>query len=246
MTRSAFPPEFSALLTARARAALEAGLPRLAGALADPARPFVVMPGCIAPAAAARGLAALEHGMRDVLAPLAAAIPPESIWNQTRSFQERLPKVARMRSAYLGRRGSRAWARAEAAGVIAMLGSGSLRRLGEVLTGRRLSPRIGRQVLCYGPGDYIGPHHDHHPDIPGAREGYLDIHLSFATPAVRRQTLVYARDGHLTETVEVARQGLITAYRLPFWHYTTPLEARHGRAAEARRWVLLASYQFAG
>lgn len=245
MTRSAFPADFAALLTPRARAALEAGMPRLAGALADPAKPFVVLPGWIAPAPAARGLAALERDMRETLAPLAAAIPPESIWNQTRSFQERLPKVARMKSAYLGRRGSRAWARAEAAGVIAMLGSDQLRRLGELLAGRRLSPRIGRQVLCYGAGDYIGPHQDHHPDIPGARDGYLDIHLSFTTPAVRRQLLVYAADGHLTETVEVARQGLITAYRLPFWHYTTPLEVRRGRAAEARRWVLLASYQFA-
>jgi hypothetical protein len=48
------------------------------------------------------------------------------------------------------------------------------------------------------------------------------------TPEVRRQLLVYARDGHLTEVVDVARQGLITAYRLPFWHYTTPLEVAPG------------------
>ena len=233
------------MLVQRARSALERGGRGVAGALADPARPFVVLPGWLDARRCARGLAALETGMLDVLAPLAAAIPPESISNQTRSFQERLPKVARMRSAYLGRRGSRAWARAEATGLIAMLGSDALRRLGELLVGRRLSPRIGRQVLCYGPGDYIGPHHDHHPDIPGAREGYLDIHISFVTPAVRRQLLVYARDGHLTETVDVARHGLITAYRLPFWHYTTPLEAKRGCDDDARRWVLLASYQFA-
>ena len=192
MTGPAFPAEFDQMLTARARAALarasagRAPLP-LAGALADTARPFVVLPGWFDARRLARGLAALESGMQDVLAPLAATIPPESIWNQTRSFQERLPKVARMRSAYLGRRGGRAWARAEATGLIAMLGSDSLRRLGELLVGRRLSPRIGRQVLCYGPGDYIGPHHDHHPDIPGARDGYLDIHISLITPAVRRQ-----------------------------------------------------------
>lgn len=239
------------MLTGRARAALARASdgcapPPLAGALADAARPFVVLPGWLDLRRRARGLAALESELRDVLAPLAASIPPESIWNQTRSFQERLPKVARMRSAYLGRRGGRAWARAEATGLIAMLGSDSLRRLGELLVGRRLRPRIGRQVLCYGPGDYIGPHHDHHPDIPGARDGYLDIHISFVTSAVRRQTLVYAKDGHLTETVDVARQGLITAYRLPFWHYTTPLEAKRGDEADARRWVLLASYQFAG
>ncbi len=240
MTGPAFPAEFDRLLNARAR-----GMQRLAGALADPARPFVVVPGWLDAGRSARGLAALEADLLDVLAPLAAPIPPETIWNQTRSFQERLPKAARLSSAYLGRRGGRAWARADAVGLIAMLGSESLRRFGELLTGRRLSPRIGRQILCYRASDYIGPHHDHHPDIPGARDGYLDIHLSFVTPSVRRQLLVYARDGHLTETVDVARQGLITAYRLPFWHYTTPLEPRRRREADARRWVLLASYQFA-
>lgn len=245
MTDPAFPAQFERLLTPRARAALAAGTPRFAGALADPARPFFVLPGALDARQCARGLAALESGLQDVLAPLAASIPPQSIWGQTRSFQERLPKVARMSSAYLGRRGSRSWARAEECGLIEMLGSDSLRRLGEVLTGRRLSRRIGRQVLCYREGDYIGPHHDHHPDIAGARDGYLDIHISLVTRAVRRQILVYARDGHLTQVVDVARQGLITAYRLPFWHYTTPLEARRGAAGSARRWVLLASYQFA-
>ena len=245
MTAPAFPAQFDRLLTARARAALAAGTSRLAGALSDPARPFIVVPGALDARQCARGLAALETGLADVLAPLAAEIPPQSIWGQTRSFQERLPKVARMSSAYLGRRGSRGWARAEACGLIDLLGSDSLRRFGEMLTGRRLSPRIGRQVLCYRAGDYIGPHHDHHPDIPGARDGYLDIHISLVTPAVRRQLLVYARDGHLTEVVDVARHGLITAYRLPFWHYTTPLEARRGGGEAARRWVLLASYQFA-
>ncbi len=237
------------MLTAQARAALVRGTRAsspLAGALADPARPFVVLPGWLDARRCARGLDSLETGgMRDVLAPLAAAIPPESIWNQTRSFQERLPKVARMSSAYLGRRGGRAWSRAETTGLIAMLGSESLRRFGELLVGRSLRPRIGRQLLCYRAGDYIGPHHDHHPDIPNARDGYLDIHLSLVTRDVRRQLLVYARDGHLTETVDVARHGLITAYRLPFWHYTTPLEPKRGREAGARRWVLLASYQFA-
>lgn len=245
MIQQAFPSEFDRLLTRHARRVLELGSRGVAGALADPARPFVVLPGWLDPRRGACGLAALEAGMLDTLAPLAAAIPPGSIWNQTRSFQERLPKVARMSSAYLGRRGSRAWACAEATGLIAMLGSDSLRRFGELLVGRRLSPRIGRQILCYRAGDYIGPHHDHHPDIPGARDGYLDIHISFVTPAVRRQLLVYAKDGHLTETVDVARHGLITAYRLPFWHYTTPLEPRRGRNGDARRWVLLASFQFA-
>jgi hypothetical protein len=39
--------------------------------------------------------------------------------------------------------------------------------------------------------------------------------------------------------------GGITAYRLPFWHYATPLVAKPGREREARRWVLLGTFLFA-
>jgi hypothetical protein len=102
-----------------------------------------VLSGALDARRCARGLAALESGLRDHLAPLTAAIPPQSIWGQTRSFQERLPKVARMSSVYLGRRGSRSWTRAEGSGLLDMLGSDSLRRFGERLTGRRLSPGSG-------------------------------------------------------------------------------------------------------
>jgi hypothetical protein len=36
----------------------------------------------------------------------------------------------------------------------------------------------------------------------------------------------------------IAGAGMLTAYRLPFWHYTTPLE---GQPA-ARRWVVLGTF----
>jgi hypothetical protein len=31
-------------------------------------------------------------------------------------------------------------------------------------------------------------------------------------------------------------------YRLPFWHYTTPLVAKPGAEDAARRWVLLGTF----
>jgi hypothetical protein len=31
-------------------------------------------------------------------------------------------------------------------------------------------------------------------------------------------------------------------YRLPFWHYTTPLVGRPGKEDAARRWVLLGTF----
>jgi len=31
---------------------------------------------------------------------------------------------------------------------------------------------------------------------------------------------------------------------LPFWHYTTPLVAKRGRAKDAARWVLLGTFLY--
>jgi len=33
----------------------------------------------------------------------------------------------------------------------------------------------------------------------------------------------------------------VSAYRLPFWHYTTPLE---GRGAKAARWLVLGTFLY--
>ena len=68
--------------------------------------------------------------------------------------------------------------------------------------------------------------------------------IGLATPAVASQWLVYEQDGHFSAMADVNTVGGITAYRLPFWHYTTPLQARRGREAEARRWVLLGTFLY--
>ena len=36
--------------------------------------------------------------------------------------------------------------------------------------------------------------------------------------------------------------GGVTCYRLPVWHYTTPMVAKRGREGDARRWVLLGTF----
>ena len=63
-----------------------------------------------------------------------------------------------------------------------------------------------------------------------------------ATPAVAHQWLVYAQDGHFSEMTRVSTVGGMTVYRLPFWHYTTPLMAKPRQAEAARRWVLLGTF----
>jgi hypothetical protein len=238
-----FPREFADLLTRRGRRMLDGREAGVTGALG--AAHFVALAGAVdaRKARAARGL--LEAHLAPHLVPLAQGIPPESITGQTRNHQERLIKTVRVRTAYLERRGARAFRAAERIGLVAMTGGETWHRFAEMLAGRSLDRRSGRQVLCYGPGDYAGPHTDHHPEDPRARDGYVDMHLTLAGPGVAQQWLVYAEGGHFRHVLDVATAGGITAYRLPFWHYTTPLVAKPGRAREARRWVVLGTFRYA-
>ena len=162
----------------------------------------------------------------------------------TESYAELLPKAMRVSTAAFERRRGHAFAAADKIGLDGMLRSASFRAFAERIAGRTLAARWGIQALCYGPGDHAGPHNDHHPDEPAARQGYVDIHLSLTSRAVAQQFLVYAVAGHFTRIEPAARPGRVTAYRLPLWHYTTPLVARRGREAEARRWVLLGTFLY--
>jgi hypothetical protein len=238
-----FPREFADLLTRSGRRMLEGRDADAAGALARGF--FVALAGAVdaAKARAARGL--LETHLAPHLAPLAQGIPPESITGQTRNHQERLIKTVRVRTAYLERRRSQAWRAAERIGLLAMTGSETWHRFAEMLAGRTLDRHSGRQVLCYGPSDYAGPHTDHHPEDPRTRAGYVDMHLTLSGPGVAHQWLVYAEDGHFRHVLDVNTVGGITAYRLPFWHYTTPLVAKPGRAHTAQRWVVLGTFRYA-
>jgi hypothetical protein len=240
-----FPAEFADLLSRKGRRILEGRDAETRDALLDPQRFFVSIRGAIDAGKARAAHALLDRRMRAALSPLAAAIPDGSIWNQTRNYQERLPKTARVRTAFLERRAGRAWKTAEAIGLIAMMRSQSYRAFAAAIAGKPLAEEFGQQVLCYGAGDYAGPHTDHHPEDAAARSGYVDFHISFGSEAVAHQYLVYARDGHFTEMVDVNRPGGITVYRLPFWHYTTPLLPRPGREDAARRWVVLGTFLFA-
>jgi hypothetical protein len=226
-----FPPEFAELLSPRGR--------RFTG---PPADPFFADAGLIDPAKAKAAFALLERALGPVVRPMAHAIPPESITGQTRNYQERLPKTVRVASADIDAARTKATRIADEIGLTDMMRSPSYIEFASKLAGRALDPAFGRQVLRYGPGDYAGPHTDHHPEEPRAKGGYFDLHLTFAGGGVTRQLLVYAKGGHLTETVDVAVPGGVTAYRLPFWHYTTPLE---GKGAKAARWVVLGTFFYA-
>jgi hypothetical protein len=239
------PAEFADLLTPRGRRVLEGRDRAACGAVAPGRPPFVALDGMVDRDKARAAGALLERTLGPLLSAMVRPIPPESIAGQTRNHQERLVKTVRVRTAYLERRGSRAWAAAERSGLIAMTDSDSWRAFAEAVAGRALDPDCGRQLLRYGLGDYAGPHTDHYPEDPVARGGYIDLHLSLGSPGCARQFLVYAAKGHFTEMVDVNTLGGITVYRLPLWHYTTPLQRLSGPRAAARRWVVLGTFLYA-
>ncbi len=239
------PLEFADLLSRRGLSLL-AGRDPLSGSLLDPPTRFVSARDLIDRRQAARVLAVLERSLRPVLKEMALPIPPQTITEMTANYSEWLPKTGRVQTAYLDRRSSASYRVAEEVGLAALLRSSSFRAFAAALSGRPLRAKHGMQVLCYGPGDYAGPHNDHHPEDREARAGYLDVHLSLCPDGVRAQELVYSKRGHFTECIDVVTLGGITAYRLPFWHYVTPLRAKRGHQADARRWVLLGTFLYAG
>jgi hypothetical protein len=241
---SAIPRDFSDLLTPAGRRVLAGRAPGVSGALADPRRRFIALDGMIQKRAAEAVRRLLEREMLPLLQPMAMPISPETIWEMESNYEEWLPKTVRVRTATLENRRAKAYRRAVEIGLIDLLKSPGLVAFAEAVAGRAIKPKGGQQLLCYGPGDYAGPHNDHHPQEKGYEKGYLDIHLSLAGPAVAHQYLVYAKSGHFTELAPVSGLGTITVYRLPFWHYTTPLVSKPGREQEARRWVLLGTYGF--
>jgi hypothetical protein len=242
MPLTKFPAEFEDLLTATGRRVLSG---RTFFDPLTPERPFVALQGLVDAKKAAGCVKLLDRTLRPHLQLMEQPIPPETITQMQANYDEWLPKAARQRTAYFDRKTERAWRAAEEIGLIAMMKSQSYATFAATLAGKALRPKWGIQALCYEPGDYVGPHNDHHPEEPEARDGYVDVHLSFANDAVAHHWLVYAEHGHLSRIESVATMGGVTAYRLPFWHYTTPLVAKPGREHDARRWVLLGTFLYA-
>ena len=235
----ALPAEFEDLLNRAGRRVL-AGTHPLCGALANPRTRFVARDDLLDRAKVARLRRVLEQSLVDTLEPIEKPIPPESLSEMREDYGELLPKTTRARTIFFDSRREPGVKAAEAIGLAQMMRSASFRAFAEALAGRRLAAKWGRQVLRYGPGDYAGPHNDHHPENPAARAGYIDLHLSLCSPGVAHQWLVTSRAGHFSEIVSVARPASLTAYRLPFWHYTTPLVG----TPQAARWVLLGTFLF--
>lgn len=240
-----FPKEFADLLNARGRKLLDGGGGGLDAFRRRGATPIALLEKVIDDDVARRCIATLDRGMYRALKRMYTPIPREALTKMRHNFRESLEKTVRVRTATFNSRSSQALDAAESIGLGQMMHSQSFRRFAEVVVGAPLRRDYWcRQVICYEHGDYSGPHNDHHPEQKTLRNGFVDLHVMFSNEAVASQMLVYEERGYLSASHEVAGRSGIAVYRLPFWHYTTPLVGRRGREGEARRWLLLGSFDF--
>ncbi|HXH40515.1 MAG TPA: hypothetical protein VNN08_17925 [Thermoanaerobaculia bacterium] len=239
-----FPSEFSDLLNKRGRRLL-ANPPRLDVFRSRRTTPIVVFDDLIDDRVARSCIALLDRAMYPVIRRMETPIPREWIASMKRNYSDSLKKTVRVKTATLNSRKSHALDAAREVGLAEMMLSQSFRAFAEAIVGMPVQRnRWGRQVICYEEGDYSGPHNDHHPEDATTRNGFVDLHVMFSNDAVRSQWLVYEERGFLSASHEVSGRSGIAVYRLPFWHYTTPLVARPGRESAARRWLLLGSFDF--
>ena len=239
-----FPEELEDLLTAEGRR-LIADPPRLEALIAKKRTPLVVLDNVIADGVARECIRLLDEAMYPTLRRMHAPIPREALTGMKRNYTEKLPKTVRVRTATFNSTRSRALAAARECGLAQMMTSKSFLRVAQNTTAPPLREDWwARQVICYETGDYSGPHNDHHPERKEIRNGFLDLHIMFANDDVAGQSLVYEDRGFLSAVHDIATRAAIAVYRLPFWHYTTPLMARKGREATARRWLLLGSFNY--
>src|SRR5437660_5065589 len=138
MSRTSIPSEFEDLLSRAGRKVL-AGTHPLCGALADPRTRFLVADDLIDRGKAARLRRLLEEKLEATLEPMERPIPPESIWDMRRDYEERLPKTSRARTIYFESRREAGAKAAERIGLVRMMRSDSSRAFAEALSGRRLA-----------------------------------------------------------------------------------------------------------
>ncbi len=235
-----FPAEFSALLNAKGKRLTGSRPVERPGPAHSPQ--LLLYDGIMERATARSCTRLLDQHIYRLLRPLVDPIPRDSITGMTENYGEMLPKTVCVKTCFLFSPRFQAYGPAHEIGLITMLRSESLQRFAESATGLQLE-RPSPQVICYGTGDYSGPHNDHHPENERVKDGYVDLHIMLGNDAVAHQWLVYEQNRHFQAIRDVNLQGGVAVYRLPFWHYTTPLAAKPGREKDARRWLLLVSFE---
>ena len=203
---------------------------------------FAIFDGVVDRRKAEDSVRILDKNLYEHLAVEQRKIPPESITSMKENYEERLNKTMHIKTAFFRRSSARSYRAAEKIGLLRMMQSSTFTDFAEAVTGLKLDRGLNIQVSCYEHGDYVGPHNDHHPENEDVKDGFVDFHLMFTNNSVAHQFLVYEEKGHFSKIVDVNIQGGVSIYKLPFWHYTTPLAGKSAQESAARRWLLLGSF----
>lgn len=241
-TMKKFPSEFEDLLNANGKRILNSKQ-YPSNFTKKGAIPIEVVNNIIDQDTAAKCIAILDKTVYAKLKPISSKINPDELWGMKKNYTERLSKNLRMKTMEIGGPKSRSYEAAQACGLIQMLNSESLRKFGEVVASTRFGTAENNQVICYESGDYVSPHNDHHPENENVKNGFFDIHLMFSNRHVEHQLLVHEQNGYLNQCYDISQPAAMAIYKLPFWHYTTPLIAKPGKEKLARRWLLLRSFE---
>lgn len=239
-----FPHEFSDMLTPQGKSILKGEDKN--SLFLNGKNYFAIFDGVVDRRKAEDSVRILDTNLYDHLAIEQRKIPPESITGMKENYEERLNKTMHIKTAFFRRRGAYSYRAAEKIGLLQMMKSSSFTDFAEAVTGLKLDRSLHIQVSCYEHGDYVGPHNDHHPENDDVKDGFIDFHLMFTNSAVAHQYLVYEEKGHFSKIVDINLQGGISIYKLPFWHYTTPLAGKCAQESAARRWLLLGSFSILG
>jgi hypothetical protein len=238
-----FPHEFSAMLTPDGISILKGEAKNSCALFRNGKRYFATFDRLVDKGKAEDCVKILDAHLYEHLAVEQRRIPAESITKMRKNYQEVLSKTMHIKTAFFRRRSARSYQAAERIGLLRMMRSSSFTDFAEAVTGLKLDRDLSLQVSCYEHGDYVGPHNDHHPENEAIKHGYVDFHVMLTNDAVAHQYLVYEEKGHFSTIVDVNIQGGVSIYKLPFWHYTTPLAGKPGRERDARRWLLLGSFK---
>jgi hypothetical protein len=241
-----FPHQFSDMLTPNGLSILTGEAKNSCSLFLDTKRYFATFDGAVDKSKAENCVEILDTQLYKYLAVEQRRIPPESITKMRKNYSEVLSKTMRIKTAFFRRRAAQSYQAAERIGLLQMMRSNSFTGFAEAVTGLKLDRDLNLQVSCYEHGDYVGPHNDHHPEDALIKHGYIDFHVMFTNNAVAHQYLVYEQRGHFSIIRDVNVQGGVSIYKLPFWHYTTPLAGKVGRERDARRWLLLGTYKILG
>lgn len=238
-----FPSQFSEILTPYGLRILNGEVGAFRSLFLKSKAYFTTLENAIDKKKAAACMQLLDLQLYKYLAVEQRRIPPESITRMKKNYSETLNKTLRVKTAFFRRRDARSFRAAERIGLIDMMRSDTFIRFAEVITGFPLNRNFNMQAICYEHGNYAGPHNDHHPEYQSMRHGFIDFHIMFTNGAVAHQYLVYEEKGHFSKIVDINVQGGISVYKLPFWHYTTPLAGKTRQEAVARRWLLLGTFE---